>query len=90
MVSISRSPAASTTVRMTMPLAAHGVGMDRLSRCESGIRSWIWLSVSRVLATRPSSRANTATPSMVRENSGMMKPPRPSAAKITSSAAAAW
>ena len=63
--------------------------MDRLSRCATGIRASIWLSVSRVLATRPSSRTNAAMPSMVRLNSGTTNPPRPSAAKITSSPAVA-
>ena len=53
------------------------------------MRASIWLSVSRVRATRPSSRTNAAIPSTVRPNSGTTNPPRPSAAKITSSAAAA-
>jgi hypothetical protein len=34
---------------MTLPLAAHGVGTDRFSRCASGIRWSIWDSVRRVL-----------------------------------------
>ncbi len=89
MVPTVRSPAASTTVRITLPFAAQGVGMERLSRCATGILASIWLSVSLVLATSPSSRANAAIPSMERENSGSTKPPRPSAAKMTSSAAVA-
>ncbi len=72
------------------PWPPTGSGIDRRSRCASGIRASIWLSVSRVRATRPSSRANAAMPSTVRANSGTTNPPRPSAAKITSSAAAAW
>ena len=75
---------------MTLPLAAHGVGIERLSRCARGIRASIWLRVSRVRATSPSSRANAAMPSRVRLNSGTTNPPRPSAPKITSSAAVAW
>ena len=76
-------------VRMTLPLAAHGVGTERLSRCATGILAWIWLSVSLVRATSPVSRANAAIPSMDLENSGTTNPPLPSAAKITSSAAVA-
>ena len=63
------------TVRMTPPLAAHGVGIDRLSKCATGILASIWLSVSLVLATRPSSLTKAAMPSMVREHSGTTKPP---------------
>ena len=74
---------------MTLPLAAHGVGMDRRSRCAAGILASIWLSVSRVRATRPSSRTKAAMPSTVLLHSGTTKPPWPSAAKITSSCAAA-
>ena len=77
------------TVRITEPLAAHGVGTERRIRCACGMRASIWLSVSRVRATRPSSRTKAAMPSTVRPNSGTTNPPRPSAAKITSSAAAA-
>ncbi len=57
--------------------------------CARGMRASIWLSVSLVRATRPSIRVNAAMPSIVRQNSGTMNPPRPSAARITSSAAAA-
>ena len=60
-----------------------------MSRCATGILAWIWLSVSLVLATSPISLANAAIPSSDLENSGTTKPPRPSAAKITSSAAVA-
>ena len=89
MVSICLLPAASSTVLITLPLVAHGVGIDRLSRCAAGILASIWLSVSLVLATRPSSRTKAAMPSTVRAHSGTTNPPRPSAAKMTSSCAAA-
>ena len=46
-------------------------------------------SVSRVRATRPTSRTNAAIPSTVALNSGITNPPRPSPAKITPGCAAA-
>jgi hypothetical protein len=70
-------------------LAAQGVGTERFSRWASGIRWSIWDSVRRVRATRPSTRVKAAMPSTVGLNSGMMKPPRPSPAKMLSSAVAA-
>ena len=71
---------------MTPPLAAHGRrhrAPEQVRDC--GILASIWLSVSRVRATRPSSRTKAAMPSMAGANSGTTNPPRPSAAKITSS-----
>ncbi len=71
---------------MTSPFTAHGVGTSRLSTCARGIRASIWLSVSCVRATSPSSCTNAAEPSKTLLNSGTMKPPRPSPPKIVFSA----
>src|SRR5699024_11197953 len=63
-VSSVRSPAASTTARMTLPFTAHGVGAERRRRWAWGIRRSIWLTEVRLRATRPSRRTNMAMPSL--------------------------
>ena len=56
---------------MTCPLAAHGVSTSRRSTCAAGMRASICDRVSRVRATRPSSRRNAALPSMAGPTSGI-------------------